>query len=202
MARHATPKKEKRQGAPGWAWLLAGLAVGLFVAFLVYLQGQKDPEHKLPPIPSRNEPAPPRPAAETGGKTGETEAKPAKPRFDFYTILPEMEVPVPEPEPSKRPSSRPPSRTQAPLAEGQRKSEPRTTYVLQLGSFRNRADADRLKAKISLLGFEPHIQTVNIDGSDWYRVRIGPYSNSVRIAEVRHRLREAELDAILLKLKE
>ncbi|HHL45021.1 MAG TPA: SPOR domain-containing protein [Gammaproteobacteria bacterium] len=191
-----TPRNSK-QSTPGWAWLLAGLVAGLFVAFLVYLQGQRDTQPQLPPIPRQSESKPQQPqlppvAAE----------KPAKPRFDFYTILPEMEIPVPEPDPEPRIS--PPPRPAAP----QQPSPPTvkqagvTAYVLQLGSFRNRADADRLKAKITMLGFEPHIQTVNINGSDWYRVRIGPYSNSVRIAEVRHRLRENELDAILLKLKD
>ncbi len=198
MARHATPRKEKKQGAPGWAWLLAGLTVGLFVAFLVYLQGEGQPEHRLRPIPAQNATTPPQPVTRSTVK----EPTPApKPRFDFYTILPEMEIPVPEPEPPA-PSALPPSRKESSPTAEKKLIEPHTAYVLQLGSFRNRADADRLKARIAMLGFEPHIQTVNINGNNWYRVRIGPYSNSVRITEVRHRLREAELDAILLKLKE
>ncbi len=189
-----TPRNQK-QSTPGWAWLLAGLAAGLFVAFLVYLQGEHDTQPELPPIPKQgeSEPQQQQPAAQE---------KPAKPRFDFYTILPEMEIPVPEPDPEPRvpPPPRPELRKQPPPSPAEQTGA--AAYVLQLGSFRNRADADRLKAKITMQGFEPHIQTVNINGSDWYRVRIGPYSNSVRIAEVRHRLRENKLDAILLKLKD
>ncbi len=190
--RHAS--RNNRQRTPGWAWLLAGLAVGLFIAFLVYLQGQQDTQPELPPIPKQSDSKPQPPHQQPA-----PQEKPAKPRFDFYTILPEMEIPVPEPDPEPRvsPSPRPESPSPSPM-----KQAGVTAYVLQLGSFRNRADADRLRAKITMQGFEPHIQTVNINGSDWYRVRIGPYNNSVRIAEVRHRLRENELDAILLKLKD
>ncbi len=202
MGRHATPRKGngRKNGAPGWAWLLAGLTVGLFVALLVYLQGERNTEHKLRPIP-REEPKSIDTSVNKKKKEEETGQKPAKPRFDFYTILPEMEVPVPEPEPAEKHSSA--TRSQKGNAPKKEKPlEPGAFYVLQLGSFRNRADADRLKAKIAMLGFEPHIQTVNINGSNWYRVRVGPYNNSLRIAEVRHRLHEAQLESILLKLKE
>ncbi len=192
-------RKHPRQGAPGWAWLLAGLVAGLFVAFLVYLQGQQDTEPQLPPIPKQ---------AKTGTTHAQQQAKPAvaekssKPRFDFYTILPEMEIPVPEPE--RRTTSKAPAPPHDAGHNAASSPSPATpgSYMLQLGSFRNRSDADRLRARIAMLGFEPHIQTVNIDGSNWYRVRIGPYRNSVRIAEIRNRLHQSEFDAILLKLKE
>ncbi len=198
MARQQrrAPRNHK-QSTPGWAWLLAGLVVGLFVAFLVYLQGQRETQPELPPIPKQSESKPQPPQQQSA-----VQDKPAKPRFDFYTILPEMEIPVPEPDPEPRVPPPPRPESAKPLSPPPVKQAGVTAYVLQLGSFRNRADADRLKAKITMQGFEPHIQTVNINGSDWYRVRIGPYSNSVRIAEVRHRLRENKLDAILLKLKD
>ncbi len=200
MARQQRRNQRNNQPAtPGWAWLLAGLVAGLFVAFLVYLQGQSTQQPSLPPPPAQKEVR-----AAPGQKPAEE--TPPRPRFDFYTILPEMEIPAPEPDPEARgvPPPRPargaetvpaPAPTPAlPSADG--------SYVLQLGSFRNREDADRLRARITMLGFEPHIQTVNINGSDWYRVRIGPYHNSIRITELRHRLRSNGLDAMLLKLKE
>jgi len=192
--RHNRSCNNQKQRTPGWAWLLAGLVAGLFVAFLVYLQGQGDKQPQLPPIPAQNRSQPQPPPT--------TPDKPVKPRFDFYTILPEMEIPVPEPDPEHRVPPLPRSETNKPPSSSTPKQSAATSYVLQLGSFRNHKDADRFKAKITMLGFEPHIQTININGSDWYRVRIGPYSNSVRIAEVRHRLHENKLDEILLKLKD
>ncbi len=186
--RHSS--RQRKQGAPGWAWLLA---VGLFAAFLVYLQGLDGTQPGLPPIPPRDAPElqpPQHPPASNES---------ARPRFDFYTILPEMEIPDPDSGSSTPPPRRLEPSSPAPSASVQ---QPGAAYVLQLGSFRNRIDADRLKAKITLLGFEPHIQTATIDGSDWYRVRIGPYRNTARIAEAQHRLRENRLESILLKLKD
>jgi cell division protein FtsN len=52
------------------------------------------------------------------------------------------------------------------------------TYYLQAGSFQNVGDAEKLKAKLALSGFEASLQTVNIpDKGVWHRVRLGPYSN-------------------------
>lgn len=52
------------------------------------------------------------------------------------------------------------------------------TYFLQAGSFQNVDDAEKLKAKLALSGFEASLQTVNIpDKGVWHRVRLGPYNN-------------------------
>ena len=76
--------------------MFAGLLIGLFVAFLVYIKMQSGVQ---PPQVFLKESLP---AKETVTETGTpdredaTDAKPSEPRFDFYTLLPEMEVVVPE----------------------------------------------------------------------------------------------------------
>ena len=71
-----------------------------------------------------------------------------------------------------------------------------------MGSFRSLADADRLKAQLALMGLEPSIQTVSIDGTEtWHRVRVGPFSGRREVGEARQRLKENELESLLLKLK-
>ena len=183
-----------REGAPAWAWLVVGLLVGLFVALLVHLQGQRTPE---------SEPAP---AASTERDTRavrqpERGEGPGEPEFDFYSILPEMEIPVPEPEEQPQ---------QTPEAADEGRSGPRAApelgeneaWALQLGSFRSEQDADRFRARLSLLGLEPHIQEVTIDGADWYRVRLGPLRRTEELQAVRQRLRENEIDAMVLKLQQ
>ena len=65
--------------------------------------------------------------------------------------------------------------------------EPAGHYVVQVASFRNVKDADGLKAKLILLGFEPVVQGVVISGNEKrYRVRLGPYSdrNALEAARV------------------
>jgi len=176
------PRGQARKGAPGWAWLLVGLMIGLFVAFLVYLKDRHGLSAPISVKPTRHESAPPHPA------------KPAseapKTRFEFYTILPEMEVPVQE-EALPRRATKP---TKAPQEKG--------TYLLQVASFRSHQEADRLKASLALLGMEADIQTVSIDGKvTWHRVRMGPFSSFSRANEVRQRLRAHDLDAMVLKVK-
>ena len=46
-------------------------------------------------------------------------------------------------------------------------------YILQAGSFRNHADADRVRALIAMQGVESKIQKVTIDKDTWHRVRVG-----------------------------
>ena len=41
--KHSGRKKQK-PALPGWVWLLSGLAIGLFVALLVYLKDAPTPE--------------------------------------------------------------------------------------------------------------------------------------------------------------
>ncbi|MFP4607721.1 MAG: SPOR domain-containing protein, partial [Thiohalospira sp.] len=75
-------------------------------------------------------------------------------------------------------------------------------WVLQLGSFRSQSDADRFRARLSLLGVEPHIEEVTIDGADWYRVRLGPLRDPEELQAARERLEENDVDAMVLKLQQ
>jgi cell division protein FtsN len=192
--------RERPRGVPGWVWGFAGLALGLFVAFLVYLSGHRatGPVTLGPLAPASTvAPEPPRKTVEPAAQAPQKSPTPAvaplapKPRFEFYTMLPEMEVPVHEPAVSGRPPEPPaPAR-----AAGE-------TYVLQVGSFRTYEEADRLKASLSLIGLEASIQTVAVDGKPpIHRVRVGPYSDMARVNDARRRLREHSLEPILLKGK-
>jgi len=121
----------------------------------------------------------------------EAERLPPKPHFDFYTVLPEMEVVVPEEEVNK-----PQQQTH------QATSSDRTNYLLQVGSFRKLADADRQKAKLALLGIEADIQRVTINGKEsWHRVRSGPYQGKNQLNNARQRLKSNDIDAMVIKLK-
>jgi cell division protein FtsN len=181
--KHVPRARERgRRGSPPWLWAIGGFGLGLFVAFMLYLRFGAPPLPAVvspPPAPSAAATPPSaRPAPERA--TAPVEAAPAKPRFEFYTILPEMDVPVPESGP--RPAGE--------------------TYVLQVGSFKTHEEADRLKASLTLLGLQASIQTVTVDGkATWHRVRVGPYQDMAKVNEARRRLKEQSLDAVLLKGK-
>jgi cell division protein FtsN len=182
--KHVRRPQDRRRGAPGWLWALAGLSVGLFVALLVYLDA-----HRLP-VPSADAPAPaasPEPARPPPAPRPEDKpAAETRPRFEFYTILPEMEAPPSPGVPAPAPAGKPPGES----------------YLLQVGAFRTYAEADRLKASLALLGLEATIQSVSVGGKPTvHRVRVGPFSDMAKVNDARRRLREQSLDSIVVKGK-
>jgi len=166
---------------PGWIWLLTGLAMGLLVALVVYLN-----QPRPSPMMSQTTPDDAQPA--TAAAT--TKKAPAERRFDFYTLLPELEVVVPETR--DRPSP-PAENSAAPVATAT------GPYVLQAGSFRRAQEAESLKASLALLGVQADIQTVTVDDSIWHRVRIGPYADFAELSNVRDQLERNQIDAVVLQ---
>ncbi|MGB1191994.1 MAG: SPOR domain-containing protein, partial [Pseudomonadales bacterium] len=51
-------------------------------------------------------------------------------------------------------------------------------YLIQAGSFKTQAQAEKLLVELTLLGLEPKIdKSRNASGNLWYRVRLGPFEN-------------------------
>lgn len=117
----------------------------------------------------------------------------AEPKFEFYTILPEMEVPVREDRPEEGNNAVPADTTPVTAQGG---------YILQAGSFQSMADADQLKAALTLLGSEASIVPININGTVWHRVRIGPYTDLAKLNTIRSRLAENNIKVLLLRLRD
>ena len=140
----------------------------------------------------------------------DTDAPPPEPKFEFYTLLPEMEVVVPEGDlaPPQPADDTPASETDTTADTGTgdevapADAEPALAsghYVLQVASFRSMKEADGLRAKLSLLGFEPVVQSVAINSDEnWYRVRIGPYQDRGSLEAARIRLRADGHDSPLV----
>ena len=107
-------------------------------------------------------------------------------------MLPEMEVAVPdhvlalETDPAAESGGEPSS----------------ATYIVQVGSFRQAEQADRLRAELAFMGLEAKVQTVSINGEQtWHRVRLGPYRDVTLLNEARSRLRENRMESMVLKVK-
>lgn len=170
------------KAAPGWVWMLGGLTIGLLVALLIYLNQQPsvyDPVETASSNKSKTR--------AVKKKTTNTEKKGM--RYEFYTLLPESEVVIPEQELTERSKKESAHRINA------------SEYVLQAGSFRHREDAEGLRAKLALLGIEATIQTVTVNNDTWHRVRAGSFKSLRDINETRNRLRENSINAILVKVK-
>jgi cell division protein FtsN len=103
-------------------------------------------------------------------------------------MLPKFEVVIPEQDES--------APTQARSLPMQKPG----VYMLQAGSFRTSADAERVRALIALQGVESKIQRVAIDRDTWHRVRIGPITNLERLEETRSKLRQAQIEALVIRV--
>lgn len=205
-AGQARRRKSGNSGSvPGWLWMLGGFLPGLFLAILVHMHHTQDG------VISTDR------TAATGAASERDDGAESdhRPRFEFYKLLSEMEVVVPdEPAPPRRrqedsaitspvepdspveePSATPSPSPETPATDG-------VQYVVQAGSFRSHDDADRLKARLALMGVEAEIQSVTIDGGGtWHRVRIGPLADRSRVDRVRQRLEQEQVDSILLRVQ-
>jgi cell division protein FtsN len=127
--------------------------------------------------------------AETARSAESKSGDAAKPRFDFYKILPGQEVPVTDKE--LRAAAKSPDKAAA-----------RDLYFVQAGSFQNPADADNLKARLALAGLVASVEPANLpDKGIWYRVRLGPFTQLDEINRVRQTLAQNGVDASLVKIK-
>jgi cell division protein FtsN len=184
--KNITAKKKTRSGNTNQLKsFFSGLAVGLCVAIVVYFY-----EHDLGQQTGIVQPEvtieSPEPALDLSNDT-------PPPSFDFYEILPNMEVNVSEWE----------AEEDEDIKEQSKPSDENSgIYILQIGSFKQYEAADEVKAKLALMGITADIQRVVINGKDIrHRVRVGPYAESEKLSMVRQQLAENNLDYLLLKLK-
>ncbi len=176
-------------------WFFGGLIAGVLLTAMICYQFV---------IPSDNGRKKPR------NKQGSAPIAAEKPRFDFYTILPEMEVKVadeatPEAKPKKPrakvKAEKKPAAT-LPTARKDRQPVGNKLYMLQVASFRQARDADKLKARLAFKGIETRIEKVSInDRQTYHRVRAGPFRGEQRMKQVRARLRKLGLRSIVIRLK-
>jgi len=193
----ARPRTRRQTGAagglPGWAMLTIGLIIGLFVAFLVYLDDLEDPPN------AAVESVKPEQQDEPASADDEGNANRDDPRFEFYSILPELEVVVPE-----QGSGEPDAGTEGDDSATPEAAETQAQgqFYLQAGSFQQADQAERMKARIALLGLDVAIERVRIEGERWHRVRVGPYANREALQVAQQRLRDNDIDVLVLREKD
>lgn len=235
MARRRTNGRQAVRngngGVPAWTWALIG-AVGGAIAVAVLMHRAQLP---MTPGPQAN----PQATAETPSETGavaptsaSTAAK--KPQFDFYSVLSEKEVRIPDAEISAQakaeqqklaaaaagnppaatappatpaPAPAPPVRgniaTQtieaAPAAAVPQPAAGSGGYLLQIGAFPEAAKAEAMKAQLAMQGFVANVQTVNVHGQPYHRVRLGPFASASALEATKQRLTAAGINSIALK---
>lgn len=89
--------------------------------------------------------------------------------------------------------------TPSPGAEA-KPAEDATTFLLQAGAFRVQDDADGMKAKLALLGFEARVLSAQVGNETLYRVRVGPYRSQDEMTKARARLAENGIEATVIRV--
>lgn len=172
--RNAAPNRRasssKSKNAPAWIWFVVGVIVGAFAMALVFTLHSSKPPAPIEPV-----------------KPVESESKTPKPRFDFYKLLQESEqiVPATETMEAEKAPENPANNIE---------------YILQVGSFPNQTEADKLRAQLILLNLDAHIESVEIHkGEIWHRVVVGPFSSQEKLASARSSLVANQYTALVLK---
>lgn len=189
-------------GIPGWGLFLAGVVVGLIVMGFVAWRGL------IPSLRRTDQPlANPNAIAQQGSSPGIAASSAASTnasQFDFYKVLPEKEVVIPNAELSAMAKA---EQQQAAAANnaGSTAADGATAaqgdYVLQVGSYPSADSADAMKAKLALQGFTAHVQAITLDGKTWNRVQIGPFASATQLQDVQARLSAAGIHSIPMKEK-
>ena len=102
--------------------------------------------------------------------------------------------------PDKEPTNRSPSSTIA-LRQASRSAEsPQERFWLQAGSFAAEPDAENLKARLALAGWEAAVQPATLpDKGVRYRVRLGPYDNTDELNRVKGELGKRGFEVAVIK---
>ena len=186
--KRRSSRRKTRNEYPGWLWMMFGLAIGLSVAFAVYV---KDREPDIIVAAVQPDPASLQSALDDNGESASSQtaaAEPPKSRFDFYTMLPAFEMIITEDEPDVDEDIEP-----------QAIEEP-GVYLLQAGSFSTHNDADRRRAELALHGIESRVQRAKVNNRDYYRVYVGPIDDLDELNMTRSRLRAAKIDVMRIRL--
>ncbi|MBE9563489.1 MAG: SPOR domain-containing protein [Proteobacteria bacterium] len=170
---------------PGWAWLLAGIIIGIFISFLIYLR--EFAPHSLPPEQTQIAPIT-APVPEVTGDPIASNGKTSD-RFDFYDILPGHEIKIPSKNITYSDGDKEPLEI---TVKGK--------YLLQVGLFRGKQEAKGLKNYLFSLGLPTSVVKAPFSNTEFgYRVQVGPFSNLEKLNRTRALLTANNISSILLK---
>lgn len=199
MSRDYKPSPERSKntskGNPLFTGLLIGILMGVAASLgvVMFIKGGESPfaqQTSNEITKSVSEKMQDKAIADQANADAAAEAGPdgTQNRFDFYTILPGSESKVSAEEEIKIKDEAPEPALQI-------------SYYLQVGAFQTGEEADNMKAKLALQGFEAVVQTATTaDKAIWHRVRVGPLTNLDQINKTKNDLLKNGFKADLIKV--
>ena len=194
MARDYKPRPNRRHQKhtatkiTWWRWILAALLIlgfGYFLSTLSDTAPEKVPVAQVKPLPVKPEKL----VKKTPKKQIQVEPELVEPQFDFYEILEDKEVKIPEYEVKSRVQEEKVGRTKP------------TQYILQVGAFKEFIQADKLKARLAFMGIQSKIEKAKVGNVVWNRLKIGPYSKLSTTERVRTKLKQKGISTIVVEEK-
>lgn len=223
--RSPFPRTPRRHSAAGGTLVgvFIGIVVGLGMAATVAYWLMKN--NPALPMPSLTRDAR-EPARDAAAKVAKADAD--KPRFDFYKILPGVEEPKVQPErraldrgdraiveqakdrAADKQGARTPTPTDGtqarvpdkllPVDAAPKLAKAVDRFWLQAGSFSTVPDAENLRARLALAGWEAMVQEGALpDKSVRYRVRLGPYDNTDELGRMKTELAKRGFDVAVIR---
>ena len=106
--------------------------------------------------------------------------------FTFWETLPELEQILPD---------------NISESDAINVSDDKYVYFLQIASFTNEQDADSLRARLALAGFETYSQRVEVEGAGtWYRVQTSTYDSQRETKNLKQALQNEGETPITIRL--
>jgi cell division protein FtsN len=214
----STKRKKRRSRSSGGTLLgiLVGLLVGLAIAVAAALYMTKSAvpfveKVKRPPAPTVEPgkagelPDPNRALQKGKGVPADAPAAavqapapgaPVAPAAPGAPATPAAVPPPGAPPVANAPPPAPPASGSAAPADA---SAEKAAYLLQAGAFKGQEDAEGMKVKLALIGFEARIVTAEVNGVTFYRVRVGPYAQIEDMNRARSRLAENGIEASVVR---
>ncbi|MGJ0492339.1 SPOR domain-containing protein [Methylobacter sp.] len=195
-------KPNRHESVGVFKWMLITALIIAFVVFLVYLRSTGSKQNDIPQVALsaaksvKTEPV----KKEQVQQKKAPEPVHQPPQFDFYTILPQKEVVVPDYEIKTRAREELIGKVNKPLVPATQDMASQAKgaqYMVQAGSFREFQEADKLRAKLALMGIESRVEKAKVGNTVWHRVKMGPYAQMTSVSAIRTRLRQNGIDVIV-----
>lgn len=202
MSQRQTKKTAKTKHSPVF-WLFIGLLIGCFTTgvFYIYQQLPKQMDQQVAKSTLPHDARTPITASidddiqplRKKSKSVQTEPT-EKPHFDFYTLLPGIEVPAED-------TTKKTVQVNSPKQSAQPAKTPTTTnksIFLQVGAFKDRDQADQLRAQLTLEGQPVNLKKVTVNQQTLYRVYLGPYTNQSTAEATQSKLAKQNVHTLLV----
>lgn len=176
---YAQSKPEPRQKRQGWGFVILSFSAAFL--YIYHFHGYFSTYYHHTFTNSNNSTK-----ALLAPKTPASDSKKSSPEFDFYSMLPKIEVQIKNTGAPNAPQ----------LTSGQ------TYYLLQIATTPNNTEAQNLITKLGVMGLNAYAKPYQRpNGKTEYRVVVGPYVNKQDVDTDRAYLKTNDIPSLFLSAK-